>query len=460
MEYLVVNLAGKLRREQRDGREYLVSPATLIVPGVLNGSKGPLLYPLDEIRNTADAWNGMPIVVGHPTKDGSPVSARSPEVLDQFGIGDVFRVTVNDKLTAETWFDVLKTESVDSRIIPALKAGKPLELSTGLFTENEAAPAGSVTDNGTAYNATARNYKPDHLAILPDSVGACSVADGCGVLVNSASLVGYTGRTKEHQHVATVNSEGGNGITNEVDGHRHQVKKFRVLKDARGGHTHPLDKTGLVDSGVRNQLENKESEMDDATKKTAIDGLIANVCCWEEKDREVLNALPDEQLTSLVENGEKVTRQELVANAAAAGYEDAMGSHKIGETGEWVHDLKEQPTDNAKTLTREDVLTDEDKEDLAFARNEKQRQKNALVETLTANVADADKPAHAERLQARSLADLQADVGLLPEVKTETPPVANWAGASGGPRNVAPPAVEKDDFLPVPTMNFKPPETE
>ena len=81
MEFLTANFAGTTRRETRDGREYIVVPATLIVPGVLNGSQGPLLYPLDEIQRTADAWNGMPMVVGHPTENGKPVSARSPAVL-------------------------------------------------------------------------------------------------------------------------------------------------------------------------------------------------------------------------------------------------------------------------------------------------------------------------------------------------------------------------------------------
>src|SRR5690606_13771547 len=31
------------------------------------------------------------------------------------------------------------------------------------------------------YHSVARDYKPDHIAILPDRIGACSIADGCGV---------------------------------------------------------------------------------------------------------------------------------------------------------------------------------------------------------------------------------------------------------------------------------------
>ena len=38
--------------------------------------------------------------------------------------------------------------------------------------------------NGKAYVGIARNYRPDHLAILPDMKGACSIADGAGLCRN------------------------------------------------------------------------------------------------------------------------------------------------------------------------------------------------------------------------------------------------------------------------------------
>jgi hypothetical protein len=34
----------------------------------------------------------------------------------------------------------------------------------------------------------ARNYRPDHLAVLPDQRGACSLTDGCGVMVNTKHM--------------------------------------------------------------------------------------------------------------------------------------------------------------------------------------------------------------------------------------------------------------------------------
>ena len=164
-----------------NGRDYIVAPLTLIVPGVLNGSKGALYYPPEEVSRDPDVWNGVPIVVYHPTRNGVHVSARDPDVLDKQGIGMVLRSKAGGKLTAEGWFDVEATRRVDNRVLQALEAGSRMELSTGLFTENEPARG---TFNGKPYDAIARNYKPDHLAILPDQVGACSVNDGCGVMVN------------------------------------------------------------------------------------------------------------------------------------------------------------------------------------------------------------------------------------------------------------------------------------
>jgi hypothetical protein len=177
MEAVVNSVTLTVRRETRKGREYLVAPMTLINPGVLNGSKGPLYYPPDEVGKDADRWNDMPIVVYHPVgTDGAHMSGRQPAVLDAVKIGRVYNATFDGKLRAEGWFDAAETKRVDRRIYDALTSHKPIELSTGLFTDNEPAPAGA-THNGRPYSHVARNYKPDHLAILPDQTGACSLSD-------------------------------------------------------------------------------------------------------------------------------------------------------------------------------------------------------------------------------------------------------------------------------------------
>jgi hypothetical protein len=183
---LVSNLEGQVRRETLHDREYLVAPLTMIVPGVLAGSKGPLLYPEEEVAKNPSAWNGMPIVVNHPMKDGMPVEARNPAILNQYQIGTVFNTKYNGKLVAEGWFDVDRTRKTNIGIYEQLVNNRPIELSTGLYTDNESSEG---TWNGRPYSYVARNYRPDHLAILLGSKGACSIKDGCGVLINETDPV-------------------------------------------------------------------------------------------------------------------------------------------------------------------------------------------------------------------------------------------------------------------------------
>jgi hypothetical protein len=184
--YLTANRCGNIRKEELHGRPHYVVPVSMIVPGVLNGSRGSLLYPPEEIVKNHSAWNGMPLVVYHPFRDGKAISARDPGVLNARGIGTVLNSRVTEKgiLAAEAWIDIERCRKIDSRIISAIERGEQVELSTGLFTRNDPAPAGA-TFNGKPYDKIARRYVPDHLAILPDEVGACSISDGCGLGVTA-----------------------------------------------------------------------------------------------------------------------------------------------------------------------------------------------------------------------------------------------------------------------------------
>lgn len=192
-ETITINYApGRVRREKFNGVDYLVANLSLVVPGVLAGSMGPLYYPPSEVSRNPYMWNGMPLVVNHPFIQGKPVSARSPRVLEKYGIGFVFNTSFkNGKLGAEGWFDINRTNKIDRRIIANLEKNQPIELSTGLFTTNRKAPFGAHF-NGTPYTHIAVNHQADHVAILPDDVGACSIREGCGVLINSLQKIRST----------------------------------------------------------------------------------------------------------------------------------------------------------------------------------------------------------------------------------------------------------------------------
>lgn len=173
METLTANI-GSATIKHLGGKEYYVAPVTMLVEGVLNGSRGPLFYPSEEIAKVVDAWNDIPLTNGHP-----PVSARSPQTNQDYYLGRVYNVSFSQgKLTGEAWFDIERVDNINPKIKEALKKGSPIEVSTGLFTQNDL-QEGSFND--TRYIGIARGYRPDHLAILMDTPGACSVNDGCGI---------------------------------------------------------------------------------------------------------------------------------------------------------------------------------------------------------------------------------------------------------------------------------------
>lgn len=182
-EQLTANFVGKCRTEKLDGVEYLVAKIAALNPGVLNGSRGPLLYTPEDTRKATKSWNQIPLVVYHPTDDsGKPISANTDGVVH---VGFTKNANYRGKLTVEGWFDVEKTKSTDQRVYDALVNGTPMEVSTGLGTTNEEAPVGSKY-LGQLYTHIARDHRPDHLAILPDMRGACAIKDGCGLHVNQS----------------------------------------------------------------------------------------------------------------------------------------------------------------------------------------------------------------------------------------------------------------------------------
>lgn len=187
-ENIVYNFAPVIRQAKFGSREYVVAPVSMIVPGVLNGSRGALYYPLEEITKNVDAWNMMPLTLGHPSKDGVGLSARSPEVLESYALGFVFNSKIQDnKLVAEAWFDKERTKTLSPILYNKLLNGELVELSTGLYTDSITVK--NKTYKGKPYDGIAKNYRPDHLAILIDVKGACSLDDGCGLNVNEEPVL-------------------------------------------------------------------------------------------------------------------------------------------------------------------------------------------------------------------------------------------------------------------------------
>jgi hypothetical protein len=151
------------------------------VVGVWSGSNGPLLYTADDLRLSVPHWNGKPVVVYHPDMKSNGCAGH-PQVFNRQRVGHIFNARFDGKaLKAEAWLDPERLKVVSPRVLTAVRRGEIMEVSTGLFTEKN---QGSGTFNGKQFVATAKNHRPDHLAILPDQTGACSIEMGAGLCRN------------------------------------------------------------------------------------------------------------------------------------------------------------------------------------------------------------------------------------------------------------------------------------
>lgn len=424
LEIIVANLTGQVRRVTWRGREYLVAPVTMIVPGVLNGSQGPGLYTDEENSKDPSAWDHMPIVLRHPVVNGKPSTARKPEILDKYQIGYVFESKADPKLAAEAWFDVEWTRNADAtladdkKVLPRLEANKPVAVSTGLGLTKEKATG---VFNGVQYSWIARNYKPDHLAVLPDEPGACDIKDGCGVLVNEDQPVSLLNKIKALLGLTSATPAA--PATNPP-----------TASNAQGDTTvklTPQQRTGYVDI------------------------LVANCACTKPETRKAFESLPDTALKVMAENkkgGKKpvLNAEEEVADGVSiselAGFLGVVADPATDPVA-YMKELKEavaaimkkleaepaaEPAADApagdqaapavnRKKTKAQWLADapaEVQDLLNSAQQVQDERKQELINKLTANVAADKKAAKARALNAYSLKQLKDMVDLLPPAPT------------------------------------------
>jgi hypothetical protein len=171
-----------IRRETYEGQSHIVIPVVMMIEGVHAGSRGPLLHTVEELGRFPESWNGVPVTIQHPQKDGEFVSANSPEIIAQYGVGRIFNAHMEaNKLKAEAWINENRITTISPEAFRYIQNKEPLDVSTGAFVE-EVDSQGQY--NNEQYVAIATNLRPDHLALLPGGTGACSWTDGCGIRVN------------------------------------------------------------------------------------------------------------------------------------------------------------------------------------------------------------------------------------------------------------------------------------
>lgn len=181
MNTSLFSLQVKGARTSKDGKEYLVAPCVMLVtPGVYNGE----YVPPNELQTFVSAWNDAPVVIRHPRDaQGEPTSAKG---IDIPRVGRVYNVSLDGgKLKGDLWLDIEAVKANGATdTISAIENGDMVEVSTGYFRIFD--PSAGVF-NDQSYYGISRTIVPDHLALLPDQRGACSIEGGCGVpRVNTA----------------------------------------------------------------------------------------------------------------------------------------------------------------------------------------------------------------------------------------------------------------------------------
>jgi len=256
------------RYEKSDGRDYLVAPVVALVEGVVNGE----FVSAEELSRYVDSWNGIPLPIGHPMDGDIPISANNPE-LANYHVGKFYNAHCDGtRLRGEMWLDVEKAKAMGGEALEVLQRltdGKPLEVSTAYFRDLVPEP-GKYGEKD--YMGVQKNLRPDHLALLPSDIGACSWVDGCG----------------------------GPRVNNPCE----------VESEA--------DEDSEVDAQKAARIAANKKRGDKMTKEL-VDGLISNDATqWVEEDREFLTALTEEQLVKMtpilpvVNEDEEVEEEEVV----------------------------------------------------------------------------------------------------------------------------------------------------
>ncbi len=358
MHQMVANITATPHRRTFEGREHLVVPVVMARAGVtMNGAQVP------ESEMIPESWNGVPVTNGHPKVGESYISANSPQMLEQWAVGRIFNAEVSGgALKAEAWIDVNRA---DEQMVAELESGAAqMDVSTGYFSRDE--QQGGIT--------THVDIKPDHLALLPNEAGACSWSDGCGVRANNGGF-----RMKVNEAMETL-KQALTGVKTNCE-----CEPSEKLVQTFGAHYNEL---GYGD--VMEKLQRQLDAMDSPTaahylKEVFSDDFVYMVRPGEQASpgsepqmfRRSYSVGEDEQVVMGDDAMEvrKVTEYQPVSNQEGQDMTDETKAKEAEQE-------QEQPKAEAESA---EVLTNEDKAALEFARQQYNEHRNSLVQKITSN---------------------------------------------------------------------------
>jgi len=413
------NMSGLLRREMLEGEEYLVAPVILITVGVHNG----IYYTADALSRFAEAWNGVPVPVYHPTINGIPVSANLPSIIEQRNVGRIFNARFdNGKLKAEAWINIRKAGQVDDRIVPMIEAEQRMEVSTGMFQEEEMINGVWETEE---YFAIAHNIRPDHLALLPDKQGACSWEDGGGLpRIN-------------------ISTSAENGFFNELATNFIAFVKKNIIHKTVSNCKVSTEHLQAGSSETVTATETETQGDSNMEREAVIATLIASGD-WAEGDREFLAGLADEQFAKIAKKYEVNEPAETVPEQPTANTEEPVAEEAVAPITENAEEpVIEVPATEESVITLEQFVESAPadfqaviQEGLRLYHAERE---NLVKQVVLANVFAANELDNKPMEELRKLAKLA-------ENKAE----GNFEG-----RNVATPPKAETKYAPAPVINWK-----
>lgn len=268
---------GTVRTEMFEGREHLVVPVIALMDGVIHAVNAATPERVTEatLSKAASSWNGRPITLGHPVKEGRQISANDARVIETQSFGQIFNSRMaGPKLLMDAYIDPVKAEKIGGKdLLQLLRDGKMCEVSVGAFvvTDNVAGE-----HNGKPFKATWLDTLGDHLAFLPNGRGACSMTMGCGanraatmrVCEDRFELEALAGPMIENAQVGDMKV--GDKVIIDRPGHASHGKTGVIKSTAKGGRVHTVEGLGTFHRSrltaafgvVRDKLEIEPEEND------------------------------------------------------------------------------------------------------------------------------------------------------------------------------------------------------
>jgi hypothetical protein len=269
----------------RAGREHIEVPAIILAQQVLHGGGGyefgAELVCENALWMSVNQWNNIPVVIYHT--DGS---AREIENLDKERIGFIYNAEIigyneepsNIRLKCMLRLDIalLMGHEDGEYIINQFDSGNIMEMSTGYYVSNWLWQEGSYRNR--PYMAQQVEIIPDHLALLPNAVGAYSIGDGGGANRNNE---GDSMKENERQEIVelvvnqldeklkglptseTIGEMVGNAISEALKPVNEQITKLNEQKEAI-----VLENQAELDSLAEKVFEKNSSIGLDILKKT------------------------------------------------------------------------------------------------------------------------------------------------------------------------------------------------